>query len=201
LFAYISGKLTYKSTKYVVLDVHGIGFRIFTPLSTYYKLPQINEATRLFTYLHVREDIILLYGFKTIEEKEAFEMLISVTGIGSKLAINVLSELSVEEFKSAVMKNDPRMLTSIPGIGKKIGQRILLELKEKVTLLPGKEPQGIGRRELVNDAISALISLGYTQSSSNDAINKVLSLRATGEKTGEEISLEVLIKQALKELR
>ena len=195
MFAYISGKLVYKSPKYTVLDVNGIGFRIFTTLSTYYKLPEINEVTKLFTYLHVREDIILLYGFKTGEEREAFEMLISVTGIGPRLALNVLSELSVEEFKSAVMRNDPAVLTSIPGVGEKTGQRILLELKEKVTLLPGKEMEGIGRKELVNDAISALISLGYTQSSSTSAIRKVLS------PAKEEISLELLIKQALKELR
>lgn len=195
MLAYILGKLAYKSPKYVIIDVNGVGFCVFAPLSTYYKLPQINETIKLFTYLHVREDAILLYGFKTTEEREAFEMLISVTGIGPKLAMNVLSELSVEEFKSAVMRNDPKILTSIPGVGKKIGQRILLELKEKVTLLPGKELKEIGRREIVNDAISALISLGYTQNSASSAVEKVL------ESTKEEISLESFIKQALRELR
>jgi len=195
MFAYIKGKLVYKFPKYIVLDVNGIGFRIFTPLSTYYKLSDVDDTTTLFTYLHVRENAILLYGFKTSEEKEAFEMLISVAGIGPKLAINILSELSVEEFKSAVMKEDSKALISIPGVGRKIGQRILLELKEKVTLLPGKITPGTGVKESANDAISALISLGYTSSSASSAVKNIL------DSVKEEISLEVLIKRALRELR
>jgi holliday junction DNA helicase RuvA len=195
MFAYISGKLDYKSPRYVILDVGGVGFCIFTPLSTYCKLPETGEMVKLFMHLHVREDVILLYGFKTNGEKETFEMLISVSGIGPKLAISVLSELSVEEFKSAIMSNDPKTFTSISGVGKKIGQRILLELKEKVVFLPGKEPKDAGRKGLIDDAVSALVSLGYTQSSSADAIKKIF------ESSKEEILLEDLIKKALKELK
>jgi len=207
LLAYISGKLTYKSTKSVIIDVNGIGFHVFIPLSTYYRLPENNERINLFTYFYVREDMISIYGFKTGEEKEAFGMLISVTGVGPKLAIKVLSELSIEEFKSAVVRNDPGLLTSIPGVGKKIGQRLLLELKEKVASLPGKEAEWDGRRDLADDAISALVSLGYTQSASCNAVKKVLeSTKEDSHRMDEvlpkaEISLETIIKRTLKELR
>lgn len=195
MFDYISGKLVYKSPKYIVLDVNGIGFRILISLSTYYKLPEINEIAKLFIYFYLRENMSLLYGFGTNKEKETFEILISVRGVGPRLAINVLSELSVEEFKSAIIKNDLETLIGIPGIGKKMVQRILLELKEKVLLITGEEIEVSDRKELIDDAILALVSLGYTQNSSTSAVKKVL------ESTKEEVSLEILIKQAIREFK
>jgi len=195
MVAYISGKLTFKSPRFITLDVSGIGFKIFVPLSTYYKLPDVNHTTRLFTYLHVKNEVFSLYGFLTEEEMEVFEILLSVASIGPRIATNVLSELSVGEFKSAVLEENLKILTSIPGVGKKIAQRILLEVKEKIEGISAEIPQEGGRKEIINDAISALVSLGYSYNSSREAVEKSVKAFTT------EFSLEKLIKKALEFLR
>jgi len=195
MFDYIAGKLVSKLPKYFVVDVGGIGFNIFITLSTYSSSPQEGEFIKLFVYMHIREDAVLLYGFKTQEEKQAFEMLLSVSGVGPKVAVNILSEVSVEELKSVIISQDAGAITSIPGIGKKIAQRILLELKEKIMPLSEKSESGFAKNQNLEDAVSALISLGYTQPASYKSIRSVL------EKEKKELPIQILIKKALKELK
>jgi len=195
MFDYISGKLVSRSSKCLVVDVNGIGFNIFVPLSTYSSLSQDQDFVKLFIYFYMREDAILLYGFKTEEEKKIFEMLLSVSGVGPKLAISILSELSASELKSAIIRQDAGLLNSISGVGKKITQRILLELKEKAVFIAGKDDQSFSGGQSMEDAIQALVSLGYSQPSSFRAVKKVLD---TEEK---DMTLEVLIKKSLKELK
>lgn len=195
MIGYISGKLTYRSPQYIIIDVNGLGFQIFIPLSTYYKLPQINEEVKLFTYLHVKENGMVLFGFYSREEQGIFEMLLSVGGVGPKIAINILSELSIPEFKGAIRNENLKTITSVSGVGKKIGQRILLELNDKIGKLSEEEIRIFGKRELFDDAVSALVTLGYNKNSSENAVNKILK------ETSGEINLESIIKQALKHLR
>lgn len=195
MFDYISGKLVTKSPKCLVVDVGGIGFNIFIPLSTYTGLSKEQDPVKLFIHFYMREDAIFLYGFKTEEERKVFEMLLSVSGVGPKLAVSILSELSVSELKSAIIRQNANILNSISGVGKKITQRILLELKEKAVFIAGKEDQAFSGSQNMNDAIEALVSLGYTQPSSFRAVNKVLEIEK------KDLTLETLIKRSLKELK
>ena len=132
MYSYIKGSLASKSQDKAVLDVGGVGYLIYIPYSTYQTLPELNETVKLNTYLAVREDSMTLYGFKSNEEVRVFELLISVSGIGPKLAIGVLSDISAAEFSVAVITDDVNRLTKISGIGKKTAQRIIIELKDKM---------------------------------------------------------------------
>ena len=194
----IRGKLIYKSPTYVKLDVHGLGYGVHIPVSTYQALGGLNEETQLHTYLYVREDTHKLYGFKSEEEKEVFELLISVSGIGPRIALAVLSGLSIEEFQRALSEGDVSRIVSIPGIGKKTAQRIILELKEKLSLYAGAS-EGAAEEvylasPVVEDAVQALISLGCKKKEALKVVKKVQT------DYGEELSLEELVRYALKNL-
>ena len=188
----IRGKLKVKSPTHIVIEVGGVGYGIHIPLSTYDKLEGVGSEVEIETYLHVREDSLQLYGFKTVEE-ELFELLLSVSGVGPRIALGALSGLSAKEIKGAITEENLPTLTTLSGIGKKTAQRIILELREKIGLLPEerlrKKPVEI---ELTRDAVNALISLGCKPVGAKKAVRK-----AEEEFPGAP-SLEDLIKYALK---
>ncbi|MEW6608497.1 MAG: Holliday junction branch migration protein RuvA [bacterium] len=187
----LTGCLKEKLPTYILLEVNGVGYGVHIPLSTYHKLPEPTAEIRLLTYLAVREDNLSLYGFYTLEEKELFLDLISTTGIGPKSALTILSSIEVSQFKQAIFKEDIVTLTSISGIGKKTAQRLILELKDKLKEieLPDIKPPD---KKILDDAILALISLGYKKGTATASVKKAQ------ETLQEEFSIEELIKAALK---
>jgi len=199
MIAALTGRLAAKAPSHLTLEVQGVGYEVFIPLSTFYALPDLNEATSLRIHTHLREDAIQLFGFLTSLEKEAFVLLNGISGIGPKLALSVLSTLSVPDLVSAVTAGDLDKLASVPGIGKKSAGRIALELKDKVERLrvtPSPIPQAasgpLGR--LQEDALSALVNLGYKAADVKEAIKRAAQVRP------EPIPLTELIREVLKDL-
>jgi Holliday junction DNA helicase RuvA len=184
----------------IVVDVNGVGYQVFIPLSTYYHLPALQQEVFLRVYTHVREDAIHLYGFHTPEERATFELLTGVSGIGSRLASNILSGISVEEFIPAILEGDLARLKAIPGVGKKTAERLILELKDKVLEVPRTTPVVVGRRpsseqdQTIEDVVSALLNLGCSRKEASRAAE------AARETLGSEADFEKLVKQALKNL-
>ncbi len=199
MIAHITGTLFSKSPQSVIIDTGGVGYQVFIPLSTFYQLPDEMEQVSLHVYTHVREDILQLFGFQTGIEKELFLLLISVSGIGPKLALNILSGIGLEDLLSAIVRADPERIAAVPGVGRKTSQRITLELKEKVSnLSEGMEVQPreevrIRKKEDFDDALSALINLGYPSRAAKKAIENALQ-------GDNEINLEALLKEALRNL-
>jgi len=199
MIATITGRLIHKSPAYVIVDAHGVGYQIFTPLSSFYHLPEIKETVMLNTYTHVREDALQLFGFLTTEEKDLFLLLITISGIGPKLALNILSGMPVAELVSAVRQGDVARLCSIPGIGQKIAARLALELKEKIAAIKTAEVETVSgvseeRRQMIEDALSALVNLGYNRAVAKEAVLKI-SLTHEGQ-----LSVGTLLKESLKRL-
>ncbi len=183
----------------LVLDVHGVGYEVFIPLSTYYGLPDLSESISLSVHTHVREDAIQLFGFLTSQEKDAFVLLTSVSGVGPKLALSVLSALSVANLVSAIQSGDIEKLTTVPGIGHKSASRLVLELKDKVGKLhPGlaqaSDVLRQGQDVTFNDALSALVNLGYRPQEAREALKHVKKSNP------ESIMLKDMIRESLKEL-
>ncbi len=174
MIARLSGRLIHKGTESVVVDAGGVGYEVFIPLSTFYMLPELNEAVTLSVHTHLREDAIQLYGFLTDEEKLAFSFLISVSGIGPKLARNILSGITVSELVGAISSSDKARLTAIPGIGAKSAERMILELKDKVKGFEHAKPHDAAHKTdtMASDVISALDNLGYRGSQSSEAVKK-----------------------------
>ncbi len=199
MIAHLTGILFSKSPQSVIVDTAGVGYQIFIPLSTFYQLPDEMEKVSLHVYTHVREDMLQLFGFQTKIEKETFSLLISVSGIGPKLALSILSGIGLEDLLSAIVRADSERITAVPGVGKKTSQRITLELKEKASYLsegievPPREKVEIKNKEIFDDALSALINLGYPDKSAKRAIENVL-------RKDNEINLETLLKEALRSL-
>ncbi len=200
MIAQLRGRLVSKDPGHVVVDVNGVGYQVFVPLSTYYQLPSVQQEVFLRVYTHVREDAIQLYGFHTPEEKATFELLNGVSGIGPRLATNILSGISVEEFIPAVVEGDLSRLKAIPGVGRKTAERVILELKDKVLEVPRARPMGAGRQprserdQMVEDVVSALLNLGCSRKEASRAAE------AAREALGAEADFEKLVKQALKAL-
>jgi len=193
MISYVRGVLDYKEPNLVIVDVNGIGYEVFVPLSTYQKLPAVGGQVKLHTYHHVREDTMQLYGFLSSEEKEVFELVLSISGVGTKVALSILSFVSVNEFRRAVAQGDMKTLTKIPGIGKKSAERMVLELKDKIGDIHIDERMlRILEAESTNDAVSALLTLGASQSAAEYAVYRAERL------LGEEAKIEDLIAQALK---
>ncbi len=197
MIAHLSGLVFKKSTQSLIVDAGGIGYEVFVPLSTYYTLPENNERVSLHIYTHVREDALQLFGFRTGLEKELFLLLISVSGIGPRLAVNILSGTGPQELLNAIVGGDSVRLQAIPGVGKKTAQRIALELKDRAsrittlegpTQVPAPEEKHKG---LVGDALSALLNLGYSRKLARDAVEKARHRT-------EDMTLEGLITEALK---
>lgn len=200
MIASLTGRLAFKAPTHLALDVHGVGYEVFIPLSTYYGLPNLNDTTSLSIHTHVREDAIQLFGFLTSQEKDAFVLLTSVSGIGPKLALRVLSSLSVSDLASAIQAADLEKLATVPGIGKKSAGRIALELKDKLAQLqPGPSgcselPVGDRQDATFDDALSALVNLGYRQQDAKGALQQVRKMKP------DSIALKELIRDSLKEL-
>lgn len=195
MIGYLRGKVTYLLTDYCLLDVQGVGYRVFVAGSTRNQLRLGEEAT-LFTYLNVREDAMLLYGFYSQQEYDLFQLLISVSGVGPKVALGILSAITVEGLCRAIQQKQAAVLTKLPGIGKKSAERLILELKDKVSFAGAsedaldlsdlQEPLG---DDMLSEASAALISLGYTQA----------EIAPVMKKAGKLSSVEEMIKFALKE--
>ncbi|NWF73689.1 MAG: Holliday junction branch migration protein RuvA [Nitrospirae bacterium] len=199
MIASLTGRLALKAPTHLVLDVQGVGYEVFIPLSSYYGLPNLSENTSLSVHTHVREDAIQLFGFLTSQEKEAFVLLTSVSGVGPKLALSVLSALPVSDLVSAIQSENVEKLTTVPGIGNKSASRLVLELKDKVGKLhPGLSPAhdspGQGQDTTFDDALSALVNLGYRPQDAKDALKQVKKCNP------EPIALKDMIRESLKEL-
>lgn len=198
MIARIDGKLVDKTPETVIIDVQGVGYEVSIPLSTYYKLPDINDSVRLNIHTCHREDAIELYGFFTFEEKGVFRLLLNVTGIGPKLARNILSGISVDDFNAAVASEDLASLVSVPGLGKKMGERLILELKEKVkkSAIEASIIEGAPATDgtLASDVASALVNLGYKAPNAREAVSKAVS------ETSGDASFEALLKDSLQVL-
>lgn len=180
MFAYISGKLAYKMEGYVIVDVNGIGYKIFMSKISIDKLGNIGENVKIHTYLKVREDDMSLFGFITYEELSMFELLISVSGVGAKTAISMLACIEPSKFALAVITNDIKTLTKIPGVGAKSAQRIVLELKDKLkTEIAINESNDsevtkeVEKDMELEDAISALQVLGYSRKEIEKVFEKI----------------------------
>ncbi len=197
MFAYISGKLFQKEPTSVIIDVNGIGYQINIPLSTYSALPATGQNTKLLTYYHVREDIQALYGFATPEEKELFLLLISVSGIGPKIAMTILSGTSPEQFRRRILDGDVESLTLIPGIGLKTARRIIVELGEKMgqtSEVVSGELATVTLGATGEEALRALISLGYRRAEALNALRKAVK------ELGDSAPVEKYIKAALNQM-
>jgi len=194
MIAELAGRLIRKNPSGIIVDVGGVGFRVLVPLSTFRSLVGEGETVHLFTHLNVREDALDLFGFVTAAERTIFTELISVSGVGPKLGLAVLSGLSPEVFHEAVIQEDVALLTTIKGVGKKTAQRLVVELKEKLSGMDVSSIGGAGeeQREEMGDAVRALVSLGIAQASAREA---VLAVRR---ECGEDLSIEELIKRALR---
>ena len=168
----ISGILIEKSPPTLVVEVGGMAYEIEVPMSTIYDLPNIGEGVTLHTHLLVREDAHLLYGFGKPEEKIAFRQLLKVNGIGAKIALAILSALSLDELRGLVASEDAARLTKVPGIGRKTAERLILELRDKLSH-PDGSVESAPKPSLVEDAISALVSLGYSERDARTSVSKV----------------------------
>jgi len=197
MIALLSGLIAYKSPDHIILDVHGVGYRVLIPFSTYYELPEEGGSASLHIHTSVREDAIQLYGFRTRLEKSFFQLLISVTGVGPKLARDILSNIQPGPLSQALLQGDLLKLSGIPGIGKKTAERLVLELKDKagkldMSSLPAAEIQHRPADEAMEDVTSALLNLGYKEPQVRRALSGLQATDGAG--------VEELLKQALKTL-
>jgi Holliday junction DNA helicase RuvA len=197
LIAYLEGKLVEKNPTLLILEVNGVGYAVNIPVSTYGSLVETGQTVKILTYQHVREDELKLYGFSTKPEKELFELLIAVNGVGPRMALSILSCISVQEFQRSVLQEDLDVLTAISGVGKKKAQRLIVELKEKLGKVDLGERKDLREEDAtltpaVDEAALALISLGYTKVDARRALDKVT------EETKEALPVEELIKRVLK---
>lgn len=189
MIAKISGTLEHKVPGEVIVDVGGVGYHVFIPLSVFYRLPEMGGAVSLFIHTHLREDALQLFGFIEHEEKQVFLLLNSVTGIGPKLAINILSGIPADELARALKEGDQPRLLSIPGVGKKLAERMIVELRDKFQAIPSAEAGRGDGSQLMRDAVSALVNLGYRQ---GEAEKDVRDITRQGEKTLAEVLKEAL---------
>jgi len=198
MIAYLSGKLLEKEANLIIIDVGGVGYEVIIPLSTFYDLGEIGEDVSLRIYTYVREDVFQLFGFKTIRERELFLLLISVSGIGPKSAITALSGMSAEEIIGAIRQNNLARLNSIPGVGKKTAERLVIELRDKIAKLSAlsseeMKSEGIPQisgDDVYDDAISALINLGYQRNAAEKALKQAIQ-------EGTEMSVQKLLRRSL----
>lgn len=195
MIASLTGTLRSKSPTEILVDVNGVGYSVSIPLSTYSRLGEINSSVSLLTYLHVREDAMLLFGFATESERNLFRLLISITGIGPKTAQGILSGISVAELHQHISAGNVNALTAIPGIGRKTAERLVVELRDKIGRTDQSPETATGDKsaQVRNEALLALTSLGYNRVSAEKAIRMALN-----DGSGAQVSLEELIKKALK---
>jgi Holliday junction DNA helicase RuvA len=194
MYHHIKGTLVHKYPAEAVIDTGGVGYQISISLNTFDKLPEAGNQAKLLTYLHVKEDIMHLFGFASDKERKVFKILIGISGIGPKLALTVLSHMAPEDLEQAVANQDMTMLTAISGVGKKTAERLLVELKGKIAEavvegLPTIKGQGAG---ISDPVIEAMMSLGLNYAEAKSAVEKAKA------KLGEKAPVEQLIREALK---
>ena len=199
MYSYIKGILTDMDEESIVVETGGIGYHIYTTGQTFRYLPSVGEEVKVYTYLHVREDAMQLYGFLTRDDLEVFRQLITVSGIGPKAGIAILSVMTGNDLRYAIMAGDSKSISKAPGVGAKTAQKVILELKDKLKvedmLNTSKEPEIVsntGNTELINEAVLALAALGYSQTDAMRAVRQC--------SIAEGMSVEELLKLALKQM-
>lgn len=198
MYAYVKGELAEISIDHIVIETGGIGYRIFIPGKAFEYLPAVGEELKVYTYLHLREDVMILYGFLTKDDLELFKLLITVSGIGPKGGLAILSTLDADDLRFAVLSGDSKAIAKAPGVGAKTAQRVILELKDKLSLEEAFEKktehaaqaQSGGGSQVKNDAVMALSALGYSSTESLKAVSKV--------NPDENMDVEDVLKAALK---
>lgn len=197
MIASLRGTLLSKSATELLVDVNGVGYAVSIPLSTYEKIGDVNSAVTLLTYLHVREDAMQLYGFAAEEERNLFKFLISVSGIGPRMAQSILSGITVTDLTNYISEGNHFALTKVPGVGKKIAERLVVELREKIGKmdLPSSFPPASSQAQTSarSETLLALTSLGYNRIVAEKALRAAIQ-----ETNGKDVSIETLIKGALK---
>lgn len=193
MIAQLKGRLIEKTPTYVVIDCSGVGYQLHISLNTFSKLGG-DELCHLFTHFVVREDAQLLYGFKEKSERELFRLLISVSGVGSSTAMMILSSLSPEETKNAILLNDVNTLKSVKGIGAKSAERIIIDLKDKIGKVENTDKiSTLANNTIKEEALSALVMLGFSKAPAEKALSKIVAQTS-------DITVEELIKRTLKNL-
>lgn len=201
MFAYIKGKLIEATPSNAIIESHGIGYRIYIPANLFSKLPQINEEALLYTSYVVRELSQTLYGFLSNQERDLFDLLMTVSGIGPKLALSVIGHINFTELQKAISNHDVSAISKVPGIGKKTAEKLIIELRDKISqFLPTMANYSLNisddpRGQMIRDAMNALVNLGYNQGTAQKAIKKSL------EDESENMQLTTLITAALKHIR
>lgn len=198
MIGYLRGRLALKQPPHLVIDVHGVGYEIEAPMSTFYELPEVGKELTLLTHLAVREDSHSLYGFATQEERRLFKSLLKVSGVGARMALGILSGISVDGFIRCVQEDDTVTLTKVPGIGKKTAERLVVEMRDRITetMLDKSvpSPAGISASTPAGDAFSALVALGYKA----QEVARMLKSVDTADKSTEDIIRIVLQHAAAK---
>lgn len=201
MISYIRGELVAVEKEKVIIDVGGVGYGIFMPESAMGLLPQMGNEVKLYTYLNVREDAMQLFGFLTRDDLEIFKLLIGVSGIGPKGGLSILSKLTADDLRFAIMSGDSKAISAAPGIGKKTAEKVIIELKDKLDIEQILNPSDSETKSAIkmdgsanavqSEAVQALVALGYGSTESLKAVNKVNS---------ENMTVEAVLKQALKNL-
>ena len=201
MISYIRGELVAVEKEKVIIDVGGVGYGIFVPESAMGLLPQMGNEVKLYTYLNVREDAMQLFGFLTRDDLEIFKLLIGVSGIGPKGGLSILSKLTADDLRFAIMSGDSKAISAAPGIGKKTAEKVIIELKDKLDIEQILNPSDSETKSAIkmdgsanavqSEAVQALVALGYGSTESLKAVNKVNS---------ENMTVEAVLKQALKNL-
>ena len=201
MISYIRGELVAVEKEKVIIDVGGVGYGIFMPESAMGLLPQMGNEVKLYTYLNVREDAMQLFGFLTRDDLEIFKLLIGVSGIGPKGGLSILSKLTADDLRFAIMSGDSKAISAAPGIGKKTAEKVIIELKDKLDIEQILNPSDSETKSAIkmdgsanavqSEAVQALVALGYGSTESLKAVNKVKS---------ENMTVEAVLKQALKNL-
>ncbi len=189
----LNGRLAWKQPPSIIIDCHGVGYEVETPMSTFFELPNVDENVYLLTHLLVREDAQILYGFATEQEKSLFRMLLKVNGVGAKMTLAILSGMSVAEFQRCVQFEDAALLVKIPGVGKKTAERLIIEMRDRVnvdnvTVLPKGQ---VTKQDAKGEAVDALVALGYKPAE----ITRLVGSLDTENKTAEDI-IRLALKQA-----
>lgn len=200
MYAYIKGELAEINTDHIVIEAGGIGYQVFISLQTFDYLPSVGENLKIYTYLYLREDAMILYGFLTKDDLELFKLLISVSGIGPKGGLAILSTLEADDLRFAILSGDAKAISKAPGVGGKTAQRVILELKDKLSLEDAFEAKtehvqknmAAAGGSVKNDAVMALTALGY---SSTESLKAVSAVEIT-----EDMDVEEVLKTALKHL-
>jgi len=198
MISHLRGSLLHKTPVELTVDVNGVGYQVFISLTTYYEMPEEGETVALQIHTHLREDTLKLFGFAGTQEKHLFEALVSISKVGPKLALAILSGMPAADLMQAVMSHDITRLSSIPGVGRKTAERLALEMKDKLAQMemttPAAAPQANPTNDVLEDALSALVNLGYKRNDAEKALKKIWGQGEGGH------TIEQLIKESLNNL-